>query len=247
MPPSLAAWRNVRLPRNVEPEILDRLPADDPRAIRARNDLRWVNTIMAQSRIMARVLRRHQQAGFPRTILDLGSGDGTLMLKVARRIGPRWRDVTVTLLDQHDIVARETRDDFRALGWRAEPVAADVFEFLERSSARFDLITSNLFVHHFEGERLSRLLELVAQRARLFVASEPRRASIGLIFANLIWMLGCDEITRHDATASVHAGFRSKEITELWPDRANWRLEEWAASLFTHGYAAERLETEHDP
>ena len=36
----------MSLARRVEPEMLDTLPADDPRAVRSRSDLRRVNRIM---------------------------------------------------------------------------------------------------------------------------------------------------------------------------------------------------------
>src|SRR5436190_16442240 len=43
--------------RHVEPELLDELPANDPRALRSRKDLERVNAWMGHSRIMARQLR----------------------------------------------------------------------------------------------------------------------------------------------------------------------------------------------
>lgn len=241
--------KHLDLPREVIPEILDRLPADDPRAIRSRHDLRWINVIMAQPRIMARAMLRHYGGTAPRTILDLGSGDGTLMLKVARRLSHRWRNVTVLLLDRQDIVNRETIAAFGALQWRAEPIAADVFQVLERSPApEVDIIAANLFLHHFDRQHLSRLLHRAALRTRLFVACEPRRAPLALACSDLTWLIGCNDVTRHDAVASVRAGFRDTELSALWPDLARWRSHEWRAGLFTHCFAAARVEPEavHD-
>src|SRR5689334_18058495 len=88
--------------RRVESEFLDQLPADDPRAIGSRHDLRWINAFMMRPRIVARALTRHCTT-VPRTILDLGTGDGTLMLKVAQRLSPLWSNVTVVLLDRQNI------------------------------------------------------------------------------------------------------------------------------------------------
>src|SRR5947208_2277513 len=85
--------RSMSLPRRVEPEWLDQLAADDPRAIRARRDLRRVNAWMRNARSMASALRKH--GAHPRTILDLGSGDGQFMLRVARRLAPHWPNVTI--------------------------------------------------------------------------------------------------------------------------------------------------------
>ena len=40
--------QGLTLSRQVEPEQLDHLAADDPRAIHSRRDLRWINSVMAQ-------------------------------------------------------------------------------------------------------------------------------------------------------------------------------------------------------
>ena len=121
-------------PRRLEAEWLDLLPADDPRAIRSRRDLRRVNLFMLQAGIMRRLLMRYAGDAKPRSLLELGCGDGTFMLRLARRLAPRWPDVTVTLLDRQSIVSEETKAAFRALGWHPRTVTADVFAFLEQGA-----------------------------------------------------------------------------------------------------------------
>lgn len=76
--------------RCIEPELLDHLPASDPGAIRSRRDLVRVNLLMGHAAIMARSLLCG--AGRPRVLIDIGAGDGTFMLRVARRLAPRWPD-----------------------------------------------------------------------------------------------------------------------------------------------------------
>jgi Methyltransferase domain len=234
--------------RRVDPELLDQLPVDDPRATGSRHDLRRINAILMQPRIVARALVRHCKTA-PRTIVDLGSGDGTFMLKVARWSSPRWRDVTVTLLDRQNIVSRETRNRFTDLHWRAEPLAADVFEFLEPSPlAEVDAVIANLFLHHFEDWQLKRLLKQAARQAPLFVACEPRRGRMPLLLSAMTWAIGANEVTRHDVVASVRAGFRGQELSALWPEPDRWRLHEWAASPLSHCFVAVRKapENSHD-
>jgi hypothetical protein len=51
-------------------------------------------------------------------------------------------------------------------------------------------------------------------------------------------MLGCSEVAREDAIISVRAGFRGKELSELWPRQDHWELQEDAAKLFTHRFVA---------
>src|SRR5256886_11817309 len=110
----------MSLPRRLEPEWLDHLAADDPRAMRSRRDLTRVNSFMGNASRMADALLQHATGETPRTIVDLGSGDGQFMLQVAQRLAPRWRDVSVVLLDQQNIVSPTTRAGFAAIGCRVE-------------------------------------------------------------------------------------------------------------------------------
>jgi Methyltransferase domain len=225
--------------RSVEPELLDQMAADDPRVVRARRDLKRLNAVILQTGIMVQLLAQHWRDGRPRTILDLGAGDGTFMLSVARQLAARWPGVTVTLLDRQNIVSQETRKTFSALGWKVEIVAADVFAYLEQiKTSGVDIITTNLFLHHFEPEALARLLALVAQSSRLLVACEPRRNKFALRASRLLWAIGCNEVSLHDAIVSVRAGFSDEELSALWPSRDRFDLDERAARLFTHCFVA---------
>src|SRR5215475_10964002 len=161
--------------RNVEPELADHIPGDDPRARRFRRDLSRLNAFTMTDRIMAGTLLKHWGSVAPREIVDLGAGDGTFMLRVAERLAPRWRDVTVKLVDQQDIVSAQVRERFAALHWNVQTIAADVFEFLQELPSNVDIITANGFLHHFTAGQLTRLFGLAARRTKLLVATEPRR------------------------------------------------------------------------
>ena len=56
--------------RSLVPEILDGLAADDPRALASRRDLRRINALMFQARIMASLLRKFAPKP-PRRILEM--------------------------------------------------------------------------------------------------------------------------------------------------------------------------------
>jgi hypothetical protein len=233
----------VHLPRRIQPEWLDILPGDDPYALRSRRDLRRLNSWMMQTSTMEQLLTRYSPNREPRVILELGAGDGAFMLQLARRLASRWQGVRVILLDRQAILSDETRDGFRGLGWQIEAITADVFEFLDRRVAwGVDIITTNLLLHHFTSERVERLFAHAALLAPLFVACEPRRAIPGLICSRLLWAIGCNAVTRHDAAVSVRAGFAAMELSQLWPKDGQWQLHEHAAGLFTHCFVACHVE-----
>ena len=224
-------------PRRVEPEWLDVLPADDPRARRSRRELVRVNALMANASIVAARLRA-AAGGVPAAIAEVGAGDGRFALRLARALGPAPRDARMTLVDRQDIVEAGTRAGLEALGWRVDVVRADVFDWLgEPRAGPADAVVANLFLHHFAHAELERLLALVARRTSLFVACEPRRSAFAAAGARLLGAIGCGEVTRHDAAVSVRAGFAGRELSSLWPE-AGWALEEGARGLFSHRFSA---------
>jgi SAM-dependent methyltransferase len=227
----------MSLVRTLEPEWLDVLAADDPRARASRRDLARINVVMRQQSIMARLLR---PLAPPRRLADLGSGDGRFLLGVARRMAAHWPAVTALLVDRHDAVSARTRAGFADIGWRCESVTADILEVLPRLDA--DIITANLFLHHLDDAALARLLKLAAYTTRGLVACEPRRSASSLLASRMLFALACNDVTRHDAVASVRAGFSGHELGRLWQQwpGGGWRLREGWAFPFTHFFSARR-------
>jgi len=231
----------MTLARRIEPEWLDELPADNARAIHSRRDLRRINGLMLQTAIMARLLTRYQGKSPPKRIVELGAGDGTFMLGVARRLAARWPGVALVLVDRQAIVSDATRRALRGLGWQPDSVSADVFDFLQRETpGEADIVTANLFLHHFSPGELRTLLAGAARVAPMFAACEPRRTSPSLLASRLLRAIGANDVTRHDAVVSVRAGFRASELSALWPGGSGWELHEHAAMPFTHCFVARR-------
>ncbi|HUA37565.1 MAG TPA: hypothetical protein VMA35_04100 [Candidatus Sulfopaludibacter sp.] len=275
--------------RIVQPELLDELPIDDPRAVHSRRDLRRVNAWMRNHAIMANALRNQlngrssgrQTATFlpagetsgslPRAatpvlhIADLGAGDGNFLLRVARVVSGNeapfsdlaWHDsgetcrpgarrpaasggVRATLIDRQKNVTSRTLASFTPLGWRAESVAADVFDWLPTAHGQ-EVIVANLFLHHLQNIQLAELFRAVAERARLFVAIEPRRSPWTAFWCRWLWLIGCNSVTRHDAAISVRAGFSGQELSALWPADPGWELTERRTGFFSHLFVARKV------
>ena len=242
-------WRRkVTMPRTVEAEGLDRLAPDDPDAVRSRRDLRRVHRAMGTRSILVRgwqSLLLSQRPGTLLNVLELGAGDGSLLLGVARALAPAWPRVRLTLLDRQDIVGRDTLAAYAALGWTVSVEVADVQDWASPDAAAqtWDLVSTTLFLHHFEGRPLEALLAGVASRSDRFFACEPRRDWLALAGSHLVGVLGANAVTRVDAVLSVHAGFREQELTALWPGQANaWHTREAAAGPFSHCFSARRGE-----
>ena len=214
--------------RILEPEWLDELPPQDPRAVRSRADLRRVNRLMGNARLIAKVLSTEKLT----RIADLGSGDGHLMLRIAQRL--RRPGVELSLVDRAPVVSEATLAEFDRLGWRVRVVARDALAFLREEA--IDIVVANLFLHHLTPDALRELFAITARRARMLAACEPRRSQLALLGCRLMWFIGANDVTRHDAVVSVRAGFTDGELSALWPEP--WKLGERSAPPFSHLFVA---------
>jgi hypothetical protein len=125
------------------------------------------------------------------------------------------------------------------LGWEAQPLVTDVFDW---SPADGEIVIANLFLHHFEAAQLVSLLQRIASRSSVFIAIEPRRASWPSFCSRLLWAIGCNDVTRHDAVVSVRAGFCGGELSSLWPDKTSWQLTEQSTGMFSHLLVARKIQ-----
>ena len=237
----------MTIPRVVSAETLDHLAPDDPAARRSRRDLVRVHRAMGTRGIVRRgwqALLSPARGDAPLRILELGAGDGSLLLGVARALAPVWPPVQLCLLDRQDIVAPATLAAYGELGWPAQVQVTDVLAWAQQPSLQnphWDLITTTLFLHHFKDAELQRLLASVAARCDHFFACEPGRSWRALAGSHLVGALGANAVTREDAVLSVHAGFRGDELSARWPQAgAAWALRESAAGLFSHCFSAQR-------
>ena len=225
--------------RLVETEWLDTLSPRDSCAARSRSDIRRVNWLMGNVDVLERLL---QGARGSCRIVDLGAGDGTFLLRLARRLAPCWGRTEAVLVDRHDLLCAQTRAGFLELGWTVESVQADAFDWLAgQGTGAGTVLIANLFLHHFSEEQLRSLFEMASSRCIVFAACEPRRKAIALTASRLLGLIGCNAVTRHDGPASVRAGFAATELSALWPQGSDWELREDPAGWFGHCFLARRV------
>lgn len=184
--------------RRVEPELLDTLPADDPAAQRSRRELRLINAIMGNHRHLAREVRRSLRPGW--RVLELGAGDGTFGTRlIATGIG---RPQEITGFDLAPRPATWPKD----AAW----VQGDVFA---RALPPAEIVTANLFLHHFTPEALALLGSRLPAECRVILAREPARRRRHLAQGALLSVLALlSRVTRHDMRVSIRAGFLGDEL-----------------------------------
>ena len=222
--------------RILEPELLDELPATDPRAIHSRRDLRRINVLMGNARPIIRFVEDFLQtraSKLPLVVAEIGAGDGNVSMEVVNAIERR------TLVGELLLVDREPSKPMGDVDWKVHAVKADVFAWL-KDAPRVDVMIANLFLHHFDDSQLRELLSQCAERCDCFAASEPRRSGIAEWFSRRVGLIGCNDVTKHDAVISVRAGFNGLGLSSLWSMKKDWRVSERRAGLFTHFFGAMR-------
>jgi hypothetical protein len=153
--------------------------------------------------------------------------------------------VRAVLVDRQPSMSPATREGFKAVGWHVETRRSDVFDWLCRPQPETaDVTLANLFLHHFGQSELANLLNLIAQQTKYFVACEPRRSRAGVLGVPLLRLIGCNEVTLHDGDISVRAGFRDRELSDLWPSDREWNIREGRRGFFTHAFVAARSSSE---
>lgn len=196
--------------RVVEPEILDRLPPEDPAAIRSRRDLCLINKLMGGQKWIVDQL---SQMSDIEKVIELGAGDGQLSNMIKSRLG-RCEVVALDIIPRPESV----RDDVQ---WKVKSVL-DHDEYDEGS-----VIVANLFIHHLEVDQLNLLGEKLGRVRALFFA-EPYRGNVALCMSKVMFPL-VNHVTRHDMTVSIKAGFLKGEMVDLIGNDFRW---EESYSLF---------------
>lgn len=196
--------------RIVIPELLDHLAADDPEALRSRRDLRRINFLMGNERWVCRTVGKHAESA-RRGIVEIGAGDGILCGKLAR------------LFPQAPVAAYDLAPRPVELMNRIQWNRGDIFG--SQPPTTNGVLVANLFLHHFEGESLTRL-GLWMQDFEVLVFCEPDRARLPHLLGGLMhpWI---NRVTRHDMHVSITAGFAPGEISRaMGLDAARWKSRE---------------------
>ena len=199
--------------RVVRPEILDELPSDDPRAIRSRRDLRWINTVLGNERW---VEKQFLLAGGAR-VVELGAGEG----KLSERLSKHASVIAVDLAPRPVNLSE-------SINW----LQGDLFKLANDLDG--DVLVASLFLHHFETGDLVKLAERLLTFETL-IFCEPWRVSWGHKFGSL-WRPLMNDVTWHDMHVSIDAGFIPGELPRIFGGSWEWtETTDWRGSIRTVG------------
>lgn len=191
--------------RVVEPEILDELSGDDPRALRSRRDLRLINALMGNERWILRQLEKRSSAC---RVAELGAGRGELLSRISQK---GFAAIGLDLQPPPERLVTE-----------AEWATGDLFQTLPKSSPQ--IVVGSLILHHFQDEELLRLGRLLVDCEQLIFA-EPYRSSFASLEGYTLFPI-INDVTKHDMQTSIRAGFRRGELAIKLGLGEEWHWEE---------------------
>jgi SAM-dependent methyltransferase len=211
--------------RLLSPELMDGALAYD-QARRALADLDRVNRLLlgvwSARRSLVPLLADGAAGDGPVSVLDLGTGSGSLAAAVARTAARRGARVRLVGLDRrltHLVVGRSVGGRGGRRGPEPLRVAASVDALPFRAGA-FDWTVSNLVFHHFDGRMNRRILGEMRRCARRGAAVvDLRRSRLAVLLARAIFpFLGVGRVARHDGFLSIRQSWTVPEVRRLTGD-----------------------------
>ena len=200
--------------RRVEaPELLDDDLGTPQEIAQSFDDLWGLNRIFGgvsgTMKMLDRVLARRATRSF--RILDAAAGDGRLASALHAEFGRRGVHAEFVALDRRMSHLMLAEGGPGELG----RVAADAFALPFRNES-FDLVISNLFLHHCPEERVPELLKGLSSSAREAVLiNDLERSWILDFFLSLILPLAKSRLTKHDGLVSVRQAYTRRELESL--------------------------------
>lgn len=193
-------------------ELLDDDEGTPAEVERGLGDLWWINRhlggVSSWRRLWTRFLGVSPLPAEPLTLLDVGAGTGQVMEANAAWLRHRGLTVTAVALDRR----------LTHLGVDVPALAADANR-LPFADASLDLVTCNLFLHHFHdqpGEPVaSRLLQEMLRVARRGVLINDLERSWWPYLAIRAMSPGFSRLTRHDGPRSVAQAYARRELEVL--------------------------------
>lgn len=236
----------MRVPELMDdPNLAPGLHADALKGLDTLNDISFTADILWKELKSLSEMRKasanQQQGNQPIKVLDLATGSGDTLLrlaKIARHHNDRFEFVGTDFSPTAVQVATERAEldkqivRFEQLNVLTDPLPRD-----------FDVIMTSLFIHHLDPEQVVTLLEGMRESgAKLILVNDLLRSSLSWI---LVWLgtriFSRSPIVHFDGPASVRAsytrqellsmasqaGLASCQIKSLWPCRQLlvWRKE----------------------
>jgi ubiquinone/menaquinone biosynthesis C-methylase UbiE len=187
-------------------ELLDSDAGTEREIAASLRDLQMFNQWFGGVRTTEKLVRRAlaKNPGHSASLLEIAAGAGFVPAQIRERLSPNL-DLSITLLDR---ACSHLNGSHRV-------VAGDALA-LPFADSSFDLVSSNLFVHHLAPDELRRFAQEALRVCRVaFLVNDVVRNPLHLALTYAGFPLYRSRITRNDAPASVRQAYTPAELSEL--------------------------------
>ncbi|HEX2526141.1 MAG TPA: methyltransferase domain-containing protein [Geminicoccus sp.] len=201
--------------RATTPELMDTEDCDFATFRGCLRDLARVNRLTLAYRPTLSFLNALAEggrlpAGRPLRILDVASGQGDMLRRIARWGGRRGLPLELTGLDLNPWAVASAREATPAdlpIEWRT----GNIFDF--RPDRPVDLVISSLFTHHLDDVPLVRFLRWMEDEAALgwFVNDLHRHPLPYRLFARASRLMRLHRFVQNDGPISIARSFRAED------------------------------------
>lgn len=194
--------------RAEDAELLDE-GVETAEALKSLGDLRFVNRWLGNREQLLRAVRPTLDAASAPSLLDVGCGSGDVPVWIGSQLR---RPVSVVGVDLKSLHLQAAPGALRG-------VVADVHA-LPFPDGRFDVVTASLFLHHFDGADVARVLrELFRVTRGLLVVNDLRRARVPYLFGRATFpLLFRSRVSVEDGLLSIRRAFTPAELRQAFAE-----------------------------
>lgn len=162
-----------------------------------------MNRWLGNRRRLLEAVRPFLDAAPRPSLLDVGCGSADVPLWIASQLARPLAVVGVDLKPLH----------LRAAAGALRGAVADVHA-LPFADGAFDVVTASLFLHHFDGADVARVLrELYRVARRALVVNDLRRARVPYAFGRVVFpLLFRSHVSVEDGLLSIRRAFTRREL-----------------------------------
>jgi ubiquinone/menaquinone biosynthesis C-methylase UbiE len=180
-------------------------------------ELRRINEYLGDARALAGSLfpeiEREGLRAF--SVLDVGAGSGELLRVTAEWARRTGRGARLVGLELNARAAQTIRQESKAYA-SISAVRGDALQ-LPFDDLEFDYAICSLFTHHFDDERVVKVLRELSRvaRRRLFIIDLHRHALAYLLYTTVGQLFLHNRLIREDGALSILRSFRPSELRRL--------------------------------
>nr|WP_299382349.1 methyltransferase domain-containing protein [Allomuricauda sp.] len=148
------------------------------------------------------------------TILDMGCGDGTMLLKLSNFLSKKGVSHVMKGVDQREDVlsiAEQKCATYPQISFHKQDI------LLADARYKSDILINTLTMHHFEEERMEAFLGKFQELAKIgIVINDLHRSKIAyMLFRIFSFFVLKTDVAKYDGLVSISKGFRKSELLQM--------------------------------